>query len=49
MDREISQVEFYDRFPEQVPSRDDVEEVVGFLSLQLQDEDDLFGWRQFDR
>jgi hypothetical protein len=49
MDREISQVEFYDRFPEQVPSRDDVEEVVGFLSLQSLEEDDVFEWRQFDR
>jgi|GEM_PF-7112623 len=51
--KEISQAEFYDLFPGEVPTFEDVEEVLGFLSFFPWDPlevDDIYArWRLFDR
>ena len=53
MDKEITQAEYYDRFPEEVPTCEDVEEVTGFISFfpwsEEESEEIYAGWRAFDR
>ena len=52
-DKEITAVEFYERFPEEVPTYEDVEEVIGFISFfpwSEEDAEDIYAaWRAFDR
>ena len=53
MDKEITQAEYYDRFPEEVPTCEDVEEVTGFIAAfpcsDEEAEEIYAGWRAFDR
>jgi hypothetical protein len=52
-DKEITAVEFYERFPEEVPTYEDVEEVTGFISFfpwSEEEANDIYStWRTFDR
>ena len=52
-DKEISAVEFYERFPEEVPTYEDVEEVTGFIAAfpwsDEEAEEIYASWRTFDR